>query len=58
MKDWTSIAKASGPDIPAQDAGAIAQSLNALDEAFRPLARSLTPDMEPAPVFRADEDHA
>jgi len=58
MKDWTSIAKACAPDIPASDAGRIAEPLNALEEAFRPLARTLTPEMEPAPVFRADGERA
>jgi hypothetical protein len=55
MKDWTLLAKAAGLDIPAQDAGRIAQPLNSLDEAFRPLVPSLAPDLEPAAVFRADE---
>jgi hypothetical protein len=56
MKDWILLAKAAGLDIPAQDAGRIAQPLNSLEEAFRPLVSSLAPDMEPAAVFRADED--
>ena len=58
MKDWTLIAKAAGLDIPAKDAGRIAQPLNALDETFRPMVRNLTPEMEPALSFRADEEQA
>jgi hypothetical protein len=58
MKDWTSIAKAAGLDIPAKDVGRIAPSLNALDETFRPLVRNLTPEMEPALSFRADQERA
>ncbi len=54
MKDWTSIAKASGLDIPPKDAARNLQPLNGLEEAFRPLAKGLTPEMEPACVFRAD----
>jgi len=57
MKDWAAIAKALGLDIPTDDARRIAVPLNALDEAFRPLVQTLTPDMEPAPVFRADMEH-
>jgi hypothetical protein len=56
MKDWTAIAKAAGLDIPASDAARAAQTLNVLEEVFRPLAGSLTPEMEPAFTFRADQD--
>jgi hypothetical protein len=52
------IAKAAGLDIPAKDVGRIAPSLNALDETFRPLVRNLTPEMEPALSFRADQERA
>jgi hypothetical protein len=58
MKDWSAIAKASGLDIPAADIARIAGPLTALDEAFRPLAQSLTPEMEPAALFRADREQA
>jgi hypothetical protein len=58
MKDWTSIAKAFAPDIPAKEAAKTAQPLNALEEVFRPLARSLTPEQEPAATFRADREQA
>ena len=58
MKDWTAIAKASGLDIPAKDVARHSQPLDTLDEAFRPLAKSLTPDMEPAAIFHADQEQA
>ena len=56
MKDWTAIAKASAPDIPAKEAAKTTVPLNALDDVFRPLAKSLTPEMEPASTFRADQE--
>jgi hypothetical protein len=58
MKDWTLIAKASGLAIPAKELDRIAQPLNALEESFRPLVSSLTPDMEPAAVFRPAEENS
>jgi hypothetical protein len=58
MTDWNSIAKGAGLEIPAKDLGQIAQPLNGLEEALRPLVRSLTPDMEPAAAFRADEEQS
>ena len=54
MKDWSAIAKASGLDIPANDAAGAASALNGLEAIFRPLAQSLTPEMEPAVAFHAD----
>lgn len=58
MKDWTALAKASGLDIPAKDVAKNAPPLNSLEEAFRPLANSLTPEMEPAAIFHADLEQA
>ena len=58
MKDWTVIAKAAGLGIPPKDASKHLQALNGLEEAFRPLVKTLTPEMEPAAVFRADEEQA
>lgn len=58
MKDWNSIAKAAAPDIPGKDVSAIAPPLNALEEVFRPLVKSLTPEMEPAALFRAEPEQA
>lgn len=56
MKNWTSIAKGLAPDIPAQELARITEPLNTLEEVFRPLVQDLTPDMEPAAVFRAGEE--
>jgi hypothetical protein len=57
MKDWTLIAKASGLNIPAQELSRLVPTLNALDDAFRPLVSALTPDMEPAGHFAAGEEN-
>lgn len=54
--DWKAIAKARGLDIPAADLELIGLRLDALEEAFRPLARALTPDQEPSPAFDAERD--
>jgi len=58
MKDWPSIAKAAGLAIPAKDVSRNSQPLDGLEEAFRPLAGALTPEMEPAFSFRADQEQA
>jgi hypothetical protein len=51
VKDWKAIAEASGIRIPEiERAGA---ALNGLEAAFRPLARSIPYDVEPAITFRA-----
>lgn len=56
MKDWKAIAKASGFDIPQKDIDRAIAPLEALDLVFRPLAAALTPDVEPATEFRAEDD--
>ena len=56
MKDWSLLAKAGVLEIPAKDLDRLAQPLKALEEVFRPLVRDLSPDLEPATVFRADEE--
>ena len=56
MKNWEAIAKVCGAEIPARELAGVAGPLAALEETFRPLAQSLTPDVEPATAFRADED--
>ena len=55
--DWSALAKARGIEIPAADLELIAQRLDALEAAFRPLAGKLTPDQEPAATFRADPEN-
>jgi len=58
MKDWPSIANAAGLDIPAKEAARYCQTLDSLEEVFRPLAHTLTPEMEPAFAFQADPEQA
>ncbi len=55
MKDWKAIARANGIEIPARDLERVASALDALEEAFRPLAGDLAPDLEPALELRMDE---
>lgn len=50
-KDWKKIARASGLSIPDARLERIAQSLDALEADFRPLARALPPAAEPAVSF-------
>jgi hypothetical protein len=56
MKDWCAIARASGFKIPAEELPRVVFTLETLDAAFRPLAERLTPEMEPALLFRAEEE--
>jgi hypothetical protein len=56
VKDWTSIAKASGVEIPAADLERAAKTLDALEATFRPLVADLEVSLEPAAVFQAEED--
>jgi hypothetical protein len=56
MKDWRAIAQANGLDLSAPDLDRIAGPLDALEEAFRPLVRELTPAMEPSLTFSVEED--
>ena len=52
-KDWKKIARANGLAIPDAALERIAQSLDALEADFRPLARALPPETEPAIAFHA-----
>ena len=56
MKDWKKIARASGLPIPDAELERIAPVLDALEAAFRPLVKDLTPDLEPCVVFSVEED--
>jgi hypothetical protein len=47
MKNWVGIAQAYGLDLPARELDRIALPLAALEEAFRPLVKQLSPDLEP-----------
>ena len=50
MRDWRAIAKASGIEIDS------VEPLEALEAAFRPLLKDLTPGVEPATELRLEED--
>jgi hypothetical protein len=50
MKDWRAIAKASGIELDS------VEPLEALEAAFRPLVKDLTPGVEPATELRLEED--
>jgi len=52
-KDWKKIARANGLSIPDAALERIAESLDALESGFRPLARALPPETEPAFAFHA-----
>lgn len=52
--DWKALSQARRLDIPEGEVEAIASRLDALEAALRPLTRTLTPDQEPALLFRAD----
>jgi hypothetical protein len=56
MKDWSAIARAHGFDIPPTELARAASTLEMLEQAFRPLTKRLTPEMEPALLFRAEEE--
>ena len=56
MTDWKSIAKARQLNIPEPDLERIAQPLDGLEQAFRPLAGTIPHETEPAVIFRAVED--
>jgi hypothetical protein len=55
MKDWTSIAKAGGVEVPPPEMKRIAETLDKLEAAFRPLAGQLDVSLEPAATFQAEE---
>jgi len=55
VKDWKAIARAS-VELPAADLERAIAPLEALEETFRPLVEQLPPELEPAAVFRMDED--
>ena len=54
MRDWKSIAKASGLNLSGQELDRAVAPLVALEEVFRPLTKNLPPDLEPVLEFRAE----
>jgi len=55
-KDWKKIARGNRLEIPEADLERILATLDGLEAAFRPLARGLPQDSEPASIFRAEEE--
>ena len=55
VKDWRAMAKAAGLAVSDGELDRIAGPLEALEEAFRPLAKELKAEDEPAIAFRAEE---
>ena len=56
MKNWRAIAKASGLEVDPTQLNRIAEPLEALEAAFRPLVKDLAPGVEPATGWRLEED--
>ena len=56
MTDWRGIARCTPSEIPAENVERIAPRLEALEEKLAPLFAKLTPEMEPAVLFRMEED--
>jgi hypothetical protein len=54
MKDWKAIAKASGTALAGKELDRLTQPLETLEATFRPLAKDLSPDLEPDVVFRVE----
>lgn len=55
MRDWKTIAKASGLECSAEELDRIVGPLGALEEAFRPLVKDLPADLEPATGICGEE---
>ncbi|HOK46465.1 MAG TPA: hypothetical protein PLA43_00845 [Bryobacteraceae bacterium] len=53
MDKWKLIAAASRFDIPEEELNRIAPVLEALEAAFRPLAKNIPVETEPAFIFHA-----
>ncbi len=47
MQDWAKLAVARGLPLTALELNRITAPLESLEQAFRPLMRQLTPDLEP-----------
>jgi hypothetical protein len=58
-KDWKIIAQGLSLEIPEADLARTVAPLNALETAFRPLAASLTPDIDISVIYtKSLEDSA
>jgi hypothetical protein len=51
MTDWNALAQFRNPDLPSASISDIANVLDALEAAFRPLVKQLPYDVEPAVIL-------
>jgi hypothetical protein len=51
MKDWKTIAAAMNLNIPEGDLDALVPALATVEKAFRPLARTIPMEVDPAVAF-------
>ena len=56
MRDWKTIAKASGSALSGKELESVVLPMEVLEAAFRPLAKDLPPDLEPSTEFRVEAD--
>ena len=54
--DWKTIAQAHGLNLPPGELDRIAGPLAALEDVFRPLIKTLAPDVEPDPELTLDRE--
>lgn len=54
MRDWRSLAKASGLQLSQQEIDRVAGPLEDLEVTFRQMSRDLSPDLEPAIEFSVE----
>jgi len=52
MKNWKKIAEANDLRIPESDLERVVPALETLEAAFRPLAKTIPDEIEPAITFR------
>ncbi len=55
MKDWKRIAEAHGLPLSPSELDRLTPALSALEEAFRPLLKDLTPELEPDLQLHLDQ---
>ena len=56
VRDWITIAKARGVEIPEPELRLVSKTLVALEATFRPLVGDVDVWLEPAAVFQPEED--
>ena len=57
LMNWKDIAQAHGLNLPARDLDRIAGPLDALEQTFRPLVKTLSPGDEPDPELHIAEEN-